>query len=76
MPTCVPSGGYTGNGVTLDATSWADSKIVLSAFADSFGPNHCIAPGDHLSFSAWNAGTGAGPVVYPVVATGGSITCP
>jgi hypothetical protein len=68
--------GYTGDGVTLGVTSWTDSKIVLSGFFGSFGPNHCIAPGDHLSFSVWNAGTGAGPVVYPVVATSASSTCP
>ena len=70
------TGGFTGNGVTLGVTSWTDSKIILSGFAGSFGQNHCIAPGDHLNFSVWNAGTGAGPVVYPVVATSGSSTCP
>jgi protein involved in polysaccharide export with SLBB domain len=70
------TGGHTGNGITLGVTSWTDSKIVLSGFGGSFGTNHCIAPGDHLSFSVWNAGTGAGPVVYPVVASSGTSTCP
>jgi len=70
------SGGYTGNGVTLVVSSWADSAIELGGFSGSFGPNHCIAPGDNLSISVWNAQTGAGPVVYPVVASSGSSTCP
>jgi len=68
--------GYGTNGVTLVVSSWTDYQIVLGGFAGSFGPNHCIAPGDHLSISVWNAGTGAGPVVYPVVASGGASTCP
>jgi len=68
--------GYGTNGVTLVVSSWTDYQIVLGGFSGSFGPNHCIAPGDHLSFSVWNVESGVGPVVYPVVATSGSSTCP
>jgi sugar lactone lactonase YvrE/protein involved in polysaccharide export with SLBB domain len=68
--------GHTGNGVTLDVSSWTDSQIVLTGFAGSFGPNHCIQPGDHLSVSVWNAQTGTGPAIYPIVASNGTNTCP
>jgi len=70
------AGGHTGNGVTLAVSSWTDSQIVLSGFGGSYGSNHCIREGDQLSISVWNAQTGAGPVVYPVVAGSGSNTCP
>jgi len=36
----------------------------------------CIKPGDQLSFSVWNAQTGGGPAVYPIVASSGTDTCP
>jgi len=68
--------GHTGNGITLGVSSWTDSQIVLSGFSGSFGPNHCIQPGDHLSVSVWNVQTGGGPAVYPIVASSGTNTCP
>jgi hypothetical protein len=68
--------GQTGNGVTLAVSSWTDSQIVLSGFSGSYGTSHCIRPGDHLTVSVWNAQTGVGPAVYPIVATGTTDNCP
>jgi len=68
--------GYNGNGVTLGVSSWTDARIVLSGFSGSYGPNHCIRPGDQLSISVWNPQTGEGPSIYPVVAASGTDNCP
>ena len=68
--------GQTGNGVMLAVSSWTDSEIVLTGFTGSYGTNHCIRPGDHLSVSVWNAQTGIGPAVYSIVASGGTDNCP
>ena len=68
--------GHTGNGVTLAVSSWTDSQIVLTGLSGSYGTNHCIRPGDQLSIKIWNAQTGSGPAVYPIVASGGTDNCP
>ena len=68
--------GHTGNGVTLTVSSWTDAQIVITGFAGSYGANHCIRAGDQLSVSVWNVQTGAGGVVYPIVAGSGSNACP
>jgi len=68
--------GHTGNGVTLAVSSWTDAQIVLSGLSGSYGTSHCIRPGDQLSISIWNAQTGNGPAVYPIVAGGGTDHCP
>jgi hypothetical protein len=68
--------GQTGNTVTLIVNSWDDNLIELAGFSGTYGTKHCIQPGDHLYVSVWNAQTGSGPAVYPVVASGGTTTCP
>jgi hypothetical protein len=69
--------GHTGNAVTLAVTSWTDAQIVLAGLSGSYQTNGwCIKPGDQLSVRVWNAGTGSGPAVYPIVASSGTNTCP
>jgi protein involved in polysaccharide export with SLBB domain len=69
--------GHTGNAVGLAVSSWTDTQIVLTGLSGSYGANGwCIRPGDQLSISVWNAQTGGGPAVYPIVASSGTDTCP
>jgi hypothetical protein len=71
------SAGYTGNSVTLSVSSWSDSQIVLTGFSGAYGTGSwCIKPGDQLSVRVWNALSGKGPAVYPIVAASGTDTCP
>jgi protein involved in polysaccharide export with SLBB domain len=68
--------GHSGSAITLAVSSWTDSQIVLSGFSGSYGTNGwCISPGDQLSVKVWNAQTGSGPAIYPIVASGGTNTC-
>jgi hypothetical protein len=70
------SAGHGVNAVTLAVSSWTNTQIVLSGFSGAYGTNGwCISPGDQLSVQIWNAQSGQGPAVYPVVASGGPNTC-
>ena len=68
--------GHTGDAVAFAVSSWTDTQIVLSGLSGDYGSHGwCIRPGDQLSVSVWNANTGSGPAVYPVVAASGTDLC-
>jgi hypothetical protein len=69
--------GYTGDTVTLAVSSWTDTQIVLGGLSGKYAQHGwCLKPGDSLSVRVWNAQTGSGPAVYPIVASSGTDTCP
>jgi protein involved in polysaccharide export with SLBB domain len=69
--------GHTGNSVALAVSSWSDSQIVLTGLSGNYGlGGWCIRPGDQLSVRVWNAQSGNGPAVYPIVATGTDACAP
>jgi N-acetylneuraminic acid mutarotase/protein involved in polysaccharide export with SLBB domain len=68
--------GHSGAAVTLAVSSWTNTQIVLTGFSSGYGTNGwCISPGDQLSVKVWNAQSGHGPAVYPIVASSGTNTC-
>jgi translation initiation factor IF-1 len=68
--------GHGSSAVTLAVSSWTNTQIVLSGLSGAYGTNGwCISPGDQLSVKVWNAQSGHGPAVYPIVASSGTNTC-
>jgi len=48
--------------VTLNVTSWSDSKIDVAGFTGGWGEyNWTLQKGDHLTINVWNPQTDSGP---------------
>ena len=66
-----------GNTVTLNVTSWTDTRIVLSGFGGDYGKSvFAIANGDKLQVKVWNAQTQTGPAIFPITAGAATTTTP
>jgi hypothetical protein len=52
--------GYTGNGITLDITSWTDTQIVIAGFGGVYGAQSSVQldTGDPFVVGVFNAQTG------------------
>jgi hypothetical protein len=53
-----------GDTITLDVSSWTDSRIVVDGFEGSYGNQQYgwyLSPGDELQIRVWNAQLGTGP---------------
>lgn len=60
------SAGYVStsqdDSVTLNVTSWTDSKIVIAGFTGAYGQSYwTLKRGDHLKINVWNFQTHSGP---------------
>ncbi|HLJ46993.1 MAG TPA: hypothetical protein VKU01_13340 [Bryobacteraceae bacterium] len=55
--------GLTGDGITLNVTSWTDSQITIAGFTGNYGKdlNSFLQPGDQVQVSVTNPQTNAGP---------------
>ncbi len=62
-------GNSTGaNTVTLNVTSWTDTKIVIAGFTGDYGRGYTLTNGDKLEVKVWNVQTQTGPAIYQLTA--------
>ncbi len=60
--------------VTLNVTSWTDTKIVVAGFTGAYGPStYSISNGDAMKVKVWNAQTQTGPASFSLTA-GAAVT--
>lgn len=75
-------GGYSGNGVTANVTTWTSNAVVLSGFGGSYGSPYVFDPGDWFNINikdpvgAWLSGSDQCPptLITSVQAYGGGKT--
>ncbi|MGC1371604.1 MAG: hypothetical protein WA824_05655 [Candidatus Sulfotelmatobacter sp.] len=47
--------GFTGDSITMNYTSWSNTKIEVSGFAGTYGENDMVvSPGDPVAVDVWN----------------------
>lgn len=61
--------------VTCKVSSWTNTTIIFSGFADNYGKNRwVIAKGDHIKIQVWNPQSAKGPATCVVIAGSGAST--
>ena len=59
------SAGYLGSAVTLNVTSWSDTKIVISGFTGQYGKQGwALYSGDSIQITLWVTPDSTRPVTY------------